>query len=143
VDAGRYAKYAPHDGFNFQALCGHTANGVRWMDHHQFGYRNPEKMIIFNGDMSGVATGTATPSGKAAGARAINPGVQGIDDFGAYTADQGLGTNEISRFMGRWGADRNANQKLDRGQVPKSVRLRAVTVARFNYYDMRVPATIR
>lgn len=142
VDAGRYPKYAPHAA-NFQTLCGHSVNGVHWMDHHQFGYRNPEKMIIFNGDMSDIATGTPTPSAKSVSTKAIHPGVHGVDDFGSYTADQGLGPNEISRFMGRWGADRNANQKLDRGQVPKSVRLRAVTVARFNYCDLRVPATIR
>jgi hypothetical protein len=49
----------------------------------------------------------------------------------------------MSRFIGRWGADRNANQQLDRGQVPRSTRMRAVTVARFNYYDLRVPAVIR
>jgi hypothetical protein len=45
--------------------------------------------------------------------------------------------------MGKWGADRNANQQLDRGQAPRSARMRAVTVARFNYYDLRVPAVIR
>jgi hypothetical protein len=136
VDAGRYPKYAPRPGLNFAALCG----GASWMDHHMFGYRNPEKMIVFNGDMTNVATGTSTPPGKN-----LIPGVHGVDNFGSNTTDQGLGTTNIniSRFIGRWGADRNANQKLDRGTVPRSVRLRATTVARFNYYDMRVHATIR
>jgi hypothetical protein len=46
-------------------------------------------------------------------------------------------------FSGCWGADRNFNGKLDRGPVPKAVRLRAQLVARFNFYDMRVPAIIR
>ena len=134
IDAGRYAKYAPRPSASFAELCG----GAKWMDHHMFGYRNPEKMITFNGDMTNVSTGTATPPGKSS-----NPGVHGPDDFGGQTNDQGLGSAEMSRFIGRWGADRNANQTLDRGQVPRSTRMRAVTVARFNYYDLRVPAVIR
>jgi hypothetical protein len=134
VDAGRYAKYAPSPGASFSSLCG----GAAWMDHHMFGYRNPEKMIVFNSDMRSVATGTATPPGKS-----NDPGTHGPDKFGAETNDQGLGTAQINRFIGRWGADRNANQRLDRGTVPSSVRMRAVTVARFNYYDLRVPAVIR
>ncbi len=134
VDAGRLPKYAPQPGASFSTLCG----GAKWMDHHMFGYRNPEKMILFNGDMGLVQTGTATPPGKS-----NNPGVHGPDQFGGQTNDQGLGTAEMSRFIGRWGADRNANQQLDRGQVPRSTRMRAVTVARFNYYDLRVPAVIR
>ncbi len=133
VDAGRYAKHAPYKNQSFQALCG----GASWMDHHMFGYRNPEKMILFNSDMRTLETGTATPPGK------NSPGVHGHDDYGGRTHDQGLGTSQISLFIGKWGADRNANQKLDRGLVPRSTRLRAMTVARFNYYDLRVPAVIR
>jgi hypothetical protein len=134
VDAGRYAKEAPRNGASFASLC----SGAKWMDHHMFGYRNPEKMIVFNNDMSSVPTGRSTPTGKG-----FAIGTHGPDHFGAQTNDQGLGTAEISRFIGRWGADRNANQQLDRGTVPKSVRMRASLVARFNYYDLRVPATIR
>lgn len=134
VDAGRYAKYAPRPGASFSSLCG----GAKWMDHHMFGYRNPEKMILFNSDMTSVSTGTSTPPGKSA-----IPGVHGPDHFGSQTNDQGLGVAEMSRFIGRWGADRNANQQLDRGSVPRSTRMRAITVARFNYYDLRVPAVIR
>ena len=58
-----------------------------------------------------------------------------------HQANQGLGNAAI--FNGLYGADRNANGLLDRGPVPTSVRLRAVQVGRFNYYDLRVPATIR
>lgn len=134
VDAGRYAKNAPMPGATFSSSCA----GTWWMDHHMFGYRNPEKMIIFNGDMSSVSTGTETPPG-----RSNNPGTHGPDRFAGQTNDQGLGSAQMSRFIGRWGADRNANQRLDRGNVPRSTRMRAVTVARFNYYDLRVPAVIR
>jgi hypothetical protein len=134
VDAGRYAKNAPAPNASFSSLCA----GTWWMDHHMFGYRNPEKMIIFNSNMSSIETGTATPPGKA-----NNPGTHGPDRFAGETNDQGLGSAQMERFIGRWGADRNANQRLDRGSVPRSTRMRAVTVARFNYYDLRVPATIR
>ena len=134
VDAGRYVKEAPRTNKRFSELC----SGQRWMDHHIFTFRNPEKILIFNGDMSGFPAGTKTPPGS----NRI-PGVHGIDDFGNNTTDQGLNPINMQRFLGQWGADRNANQTLDRGTVPRSVRMRAVTVARFNYYDMRVHGAIR
>jgi hypothetical protein len=134
VDISRYMKTAPFLGSSFNALCG----GQTWLDHHTFGFRNPEKMIVFNGDMTGFPTGTATPPAKG-----TVPGVHGTDNFGANTNDQGLGATQWQIFSGVWGADRNSNQRLDRGTVPASVRLRAVTVARFNYYDPRVPLVIR
>ncbi len=40
-------------------------------------------------------------------------------------------------YFGRYGADRNANYAFDRGPTKRAVRLRAVTVARFNVYDSR------
>jgi type II secretory pathway pseudopilin PulG len=134
VDAGRYQRNAPQP----DKSTGNMYGGSWWMDHHLFGYRNPEKMICFNSLMTGVASGTATPPGKAQ-----SPGVHGIDDFGGQTNDQGLGSPHREIFSGVFGADRNGNGKFDRGNVPSSVRLRAVTVARFNYYDLRVPAVIR
>jgi hypothetical protein len=57
--------------------------------------------------------------------------------------DQGSGTTQESVFSGLYGADRNYNQVLDRGPVPRSVRLRAQLVARFNFYDPRVQAILR
>ena len=62
---------------------------------------------------------------------------------GAPALDQGSQLDRRQRFVGIWGADRNSNHVLDRGPVPKSVRLRAVPVARFNFYDPRVPFMIR
>lgn len=134
VDAGRYQKNAPQPGASFSSLC----SGSWWMDHHMFGYRNPEKMICFNTPMTGYAHGTPTPPGKSQ-----VPGVHGIDAFGSQTHDNGLSSPNRDVFNGWHGADRNGNGRLDRGTVPSSVRLRAVTVARFNYYDLRVPAVIR
>lgn len=46
-------------------------------------------------------------------------------------------------FLGVYGADRNANQLLDRGPLPPSTRLRAVEVARFNVYDPRLTMSLR
>ncbi len=37
--------------------------------------------------------------------------------------------------LGHWGADRNNNRVLDIGPIPKTTRLRAAAVARFNVYD--------
>jgi hypothetical protein len=44
-------------------------------------------------------------------------------------------------YAGCFGADRNGNGRFDLGSVPKSVRLRATSVARFLYYDRRVLAS--
>jgi len=57
--------------------------------------------------------------------------------------DKGDRLENRMNFVGAWGADRNFNKKLDRGPLPKSVRLRAVQVARFNFYDPRVQAILR
>jgi hypothetical protein len=57
--------------------------------------------------------------------------------------DKGPEVEKRETFNGLYGADRNFNKLLDRGKVPRSVRLRAVEVARFNFYDPRVPAVVR
>jgi hypothetical protein len=43
-----------------------------------------------------------------------------------------------SQWMGLYGADRNGDTDFDEGSLPPSVRLRAATVARFNFYDRRI-----
>jgi hypothetical protein len=47
------------------------------------------------------------------------------------------------RFLGRWGADRNFNGVLDRGPLPRSIRLRAAEVSRYNFYDPRLTLKLR
>jgi hypothetical protein len=64
-------------------------------------------------------------------------------DYGPPSAPGANGVTPPQIFCGNFGADRNGNGKLDRGTVPRAVRLRAVSVARFNYYDMRVPCQIK
>jgi hypothetical protein len=125
VDASKYPKGAPYPGRDFTWAM----NNPQFMDWHQFGYRNPEKVIVFTSPSVGQPTG----SGMA---------TQGVQNF-TSPMDQGTGATQMDIFNGRYGADRNYNGKLDRGTVPQSVRMRAITVAKFNYYDLRVPAVIR
>ncbi len=108
------------------------------MDWQQFDYRNPEKVIAFTRDVSALPTG-ADVSAIVNGSQANNnsaPGPPGNSDHGTSTA-------QLSCFCGVYGADRNNNKVLDRGPVPKSVRLRAIPIGRFNYYDGRVLAPMR
>ncbi len=53
------------------------------------------------------------------------------------------GTTSKSNYLGLWGADRNGNRKLDTGPVPPSVRMRAISIARFNFYNPRVWTGLR
>jgi len=52
-------------------------------------------------------------------------------------------TSNKSVYLGLFGADRNGNKRLDVGPVPASVRMRAVSVARFNFYNPRVWSGLR
>jgi prepilin-type N-terminal cleavage/methylation domain-containing protein len=58
----------------------------------------------------------------------------------------GDGSNSVrfkERHLGVWGADRNGNGIYDTGIVPASVRLRAVTISRWNFYDRRFICALR
>jgi hypothetical protein len=46
-------------------------------------------------------------------------------------------------YLGLYGADRNGNKRFDVGTVPTSVRMRASSVARFNFYNPRVWTGLR
>jgi hypothetical protein len=100
----------------------------QFRDEQMWAFRNPEKCMLFTNPSLTVATGTSTSSWEV-----LNNG---------NCPDQGAGQNQVSIFNGLYGADRNFNQVLDRGTVPKSVRIRAQLVARFNFYDPRVPALL-
>jgi hypothetical protein len=143
VDASKYLKGAPIPGRTFAALM----TAVGFADRHQYMYRNPEKPILFNTDMTAFPSGTPTPypSVPAGGSGAVNynPGELGNDNDAPAVLDQGSGSPAVDIFSGRYGADRNRNLQLDRGPVPKAVRMRATLVARFNYYDPRLHAVIR
>lgn len=75
-------------------------------------------------------------------------GLSSFDSGGRFNITNKYGTStgaavtnntqiDINRYFGWFGADRNRNERLDKGQVPTSVRLRAITVNRFDFYDPR------
>jgi type II secretory pathway pseudopilin PulG len=129
VDAGKYmigAPYSPQGGgYSFQL------QNPGFMAWQQFGYLNPEKAISFPSNQTGRPTGAGVT-------------VLGLGNAGNQAPDGAVqGLPNAPLFNGVYGADRNFNGLLDRGPLSKSVRLRAVLLARFNYYDLRVPAPIR
>ena len=161
VDASRYPKRSPH-GTN---LSGNAAKpdilmqNAWFHDRHQFLTRNPEKTLAFIVPTTNEITGAELLIG-------------GNDSMWKDDARPDLGIDSPKHrnanlvFSGQYGADRNFNGtnfqldtanpdpnrrndiikmfgKLDRGPVPKSVRMRATLVGRFNFYDPRVPMVIR
>jgi hypothetical protein len=141
-------RFAPLGRIDFVARMGADSatggwGGIKFWDQELFAYRNPEKSLAFLRDVSGKPTGA-----DVAGDMLLNwhPGNSGQ----YWTPDEGVGTplgagfGDARRvFSGGFGADRNMNLRLDRGPLPPSARLRAIEVARFNYYDPRVPDMIR
>ncbi|MBA3846937.1 MAG: hypothetical protein H0X45_09870 [Planctomycetes bacterium] len=90
-----------------------------------FNFRNPEYVLLFDQDMSTWATGAD---------------VSGMQGFG------GLDWKDWQRpdvFNGVYGADRDFDHHLDRGPLPASVRLRAIEVGRYLFYDARLPGVLR
>ncbi len=119
---------APYKG---QGYVSYQMTSPSFMAWQQYGYMNPEKAISWPKDLT--STPTKTP---------ITPlGLGSASNGGLDVAVQGLTNAPL--FNGVYGADRNFNGLLDRGPLSKAVRLRAVLLARFNYYDLRVPAPIR
>ncbi len=96
--------------------------GAAWDELH---LRNPERNLQFLQDMNNPAnyieTGTA------------------INTVGTKNG----GDNAIQVLTGQYGADRNHNYVIDRGPLPRSVRQRAQTIARFQFYDPRIPVLMR
>ena len=66
-------------------------------------------------------------------------------DFAIHSGGEGDAnrTERKATMLGVWGADRNGDGDYDRGPLPASTRLKAVTVSRFNFYDRIVPFSIR
>jgi hypothetical protein len=126
VDASKYPIQGPMRDKTFDRRMG----DVDFRDEQLYTYRNPEKVLSFWEDVSGRATGSDVS------------GIIGMNRMGTQW-DRGVGLVERQRFSGLFGADRNFNRQLDRGRVPRSVRLKATLVARFNYYDPRLPMTLR
>lgn len=140
VDASKYPLGAPRSEWhesghiiptrrtrNFDQRMG----DLEFRDEQLWSYRNAEKTLSFFTDVTGMATGTN-----------VEPYMLLNNPWTNYP-DKGSSTKARETFNGRFGADRNFNKLLDRGPLPKSVRLRAIQVARFNFYDPRVQAILR
>lgn len=132
LDASRTLCHGVHQG-NRTNYDGRLGGGVSTEDALHL--RNPERMVSFIEDVSALPDGTDV-SDKILGYRRPTDG-----QFPYLGRDQGGGARTV--LLGIYGADRNHNYILDRGPVPKSVRMRATQVARFTYYDPRLPTTLR
>ncbi len=132
IDASKYLFASPMtqagNPISFDARMG----ACLWPDHHIFAFRNPEKIITF----TSAAVPTMATGSDVSGMRILS------HDGVGYVKYSG-NANSLSLFLGRWGADRNFNGKLDRGPIPTSVRLRATLVSRYNYYDPRLTLKIK
>jgi hypothetical protein len=131
LDASRYPLAGPRTdggGILTNNFYGRM-DGVQFVDPHLFCFRNPEKNMIWKN-----AIPIESPTGT---------DVTEHQMLNASGPDRGSGLTNRQIFNGLFGADRNYNKRIDRGVVPKSVRMRATQVARFNYYDTRIPALIR
>jgi hypothetical protein len=108
-------------------------NTCTWCDHHLYAFRNPEKSIAYwDPIVPTLATGTQIYDPEK---RVLNN-----DGFGK---DAGSSVSNKNIFLGLYGADRNFDGILDRGLLKKSIRLRASTVARYNFYDPRLTVVFR
>jgi hypothetical protein len=127
---------------------------LRFRDDRLYTFRNPEKSLLFypqmkNGglfDIKSQPTGTDMTTHMIQNNEMFDGTSAGYgvsQDLGGLYPDQGPVKVNREVFSGLYGGDRNFNKKLDRGPVPKSVRLRALPVARFNFYDPRVQAVLR
>ncbi len=90
-----------------------------------FNFRNPEYVLSFGEDVSSWLTGADVSAMQ---------GFAGLDwkDWG-----------KADVFNGVYGADRDFDQRLDRGPLPASVRLRAVEVGRYLFYDPCLTGVVR
>ncbi len=129
VDASKYPFRSPVGTEDANARM----DKVDFRDEQLYAYRNPEKVLLF-AEASAQDTVGADVSGKMLLNNTFNSN--------GYR-DKGSSLQARKVFSGTFGADRNFNKRFDRGTVPRSVRMRATSVGRFNYYDPRLPCIVR
>jgi hypothetical protein len=144
VDASKYPLGAPRSEWhesghiiptNRTRSFSQRMGDLEFRDEQLFSYRNPEKTLSFF--KKGGVDPRTLPTGTNVESYMI------LNNPWTDYPDKGSGVTNREAFNGMYGADRNFNKILDRGPLPKSVRLRAVQVARFNFYDPRVQAILR
>ncbi len=153
VDAGKYPLGGPRCNWHDSQDVGGTRGShqvptyrnrtfdermidMEFIDSQLATYRNPEKTLLYWADPTSIATGTDMTSKMVLNNTNPNDGWRSLPD-------KGPNVEARRTFAGVYGADRNFNKKLDRGPVPRSVRLRAIEVARFNFYDPRIQTVVR
>lgn len=128
LDASR----APLAGLDAGSMTSGSSYAARnnpgWTPVDGLFLRNPERLLTFTGPVDALPTGAPVRSLM-------------MTDWG--TPDSGGGPGNLKVLNGVYGADRNHNYVLDRGAQSRSTRLRANLVARFNFYDPRLPVTLR
>ena len=131
LDASR----CPLSGIRSNSINASYAGRLNMKPHPVDGlhFRNPEREMTFLFDMSKKETGTDLRI-------KLQPENEEpvLKDYG-----DGRDLRNRSTLSGMYGADRNHNYKLDRGILPTSARQRATLVARFNFYDPRLPIILR
>ena len=134
IDASKYLFSSPLAGQSFNDRM----DKCTWCDHHVYAFRNPEKTIsFFDPLVPTFATGEVISNPDPANdKRVLNR--DGINTQTQVHYDQGPDVINKKTFLGRYGADRNFNGILDRGLLKPSIRLRATTVSRYNFYDPRL-----
>jgi hypothetical protein len=164
VDASKYPVGAPRGDWHASGHTVPTPHTRSWndrmidmefRDEQLWSYRNPEKTLMFfklanpdgaykrNPDFPNLIGGNINVD-----VRTLPTGFNVESNmvlnrpWNSYP-DRGSNQENRMNFVGLWGADRNFNKTLDRGPLPKSVRMRAVQVARFSFYDPRVQAMLR
>ncbi len=170
VDASRYPRMSPNitgdpydspgsfTGYYMGKLRGQYGYNpsVRFMDKLQPLSRNPEKFMAFVKPVDSWATGTEVrrwvmgldlSDGNNGDQDALSVVGDDFDtwDTGGYLHPNYAATRSDPRaiFSGIYGADRNWNQRLDRGPIDPGIRLRAIEVGRFNVYDPRLALSLR
>ncbi|HYE05850.1 MAG TPA: hypothetical protein VEL07_10075 [Planctomycetota bacterium] len=132
LDASRYPIAAPAEWLDFRARM----YEVEFRDEQLYSFRNPEKTMAFKADVAGLPTGAPVEH-----LMLLNKWWD-VPQPDQGWEDAAEGQARRSTFIGRFGADRNFNKRLDRGPVPASARMRATSVARFTIYDPRLPLVL-
>lgn len=137
VDASRHPLRAPsNDKADYRDLATRIkGNNTQWrMVGSDVMTHNPELNFLFCEEMTGRSTGQdvtevllGAKSTRDLMASRIMPPEDQVDPI----------------FSGLHGADRNANRRIDRGPLSGGVHLRATFVSRYNYYDPRLPVSMR
>ena len=155
IDASKYPLRAPESDGNTATIpwlkrLTKSSEGImnfNRMIGEFWSYRNPERELNYF-PIAGDAQPPQPPNGflsLATGTDMTSRTIQRSSEVAGNSMNKDLegATLSLQVFSGLYGADRNYNHKLDRGPVPRSVRLRAVEIARFNFYDPRVQVTTR